>query len=278
MKHGFEYSLLETGESLKKGYSLLLQNAGKAIAALTGFVAVLVTFTEIGFCDFDPKRLTSTALIMLISSYLIYFSLLEEGEKLGRETPEYTKALGEYLKKRELIDGEKIPALRAFCKAYTEEELKFRKELRLNNLGYSFDEYTEYKNGKTADRERTRTFKKIDRIRSVALSPSELLALGKRKSTPELKNPERWRTLKLIMKLIPSSICMLFTISIMLSTKDGLTFADVAEGLLKLSALPVVALRGYWGGYSYSKNEAVFWLETKTRLLDAFLSATSESK
>ena len=121
MKNSIEYSLLETGEEIKKGYSLLLQNAGKAIAVLTAFVAVLVTFTEIGFSEFDLKELTSSALIMLVSSYLIFFSMVEAGEKLGRDSQEYKAAENEYLEKRGKLSGEDVAELRKYCQKYASE-------------------------------------------------------------------------------------------------------------------------------------------------------------
>ena len=271
MKNSFEYSLLETGENIKRGYSVLLQNAGKTVAIITGIVAVLTTFTEIGFCDFDPKRLTSTALMMLVSSYLIFFSLVEAGEKLGKECEFYINAESCYLKKRESVSGEDIPALRNFCKDYAAEELKHRREMKLCACGYSYSEYLEYKEGVNQDKIKVRTFKKIDKLKPLPLSIQDILTSGKRRSSPEFKNPEKWRNTKLVFKLLPSTLCMLFTISIMLSAKEGLTFAVVMDSLIKLAALPIIGLKGYSSGYSYVKNDTVFWLETKTRLLEAFL-------
>lgn len=276
MKNSFENSLLETGEGIKKGYSLLLHNAGKAIALFTGLVAVLTTFTEIGFLEFDLRHLTSSAIIMLVSSYLIFFSLVDAGEKLGKESKEYRAAKTVYLEKREKILGEDMPALRDFCERYSDEEIKFRRQTLLKASGYSYSEYESYKSGTDPSKEAKRVFKKVDRMKPIRLTPGELLNGGKLRGQDEFKNPERWRTAKLIVKLIPSSLCMLFTLNIMLKAKDGLGFAEVAEGLLKLSALPVIALKGYSCGYTYARSDAVFWLETKSRLLEAFISAKTK--
>ena len=68
---------------------------------------------------------------------------------------------------------------------------------------------------------------------------------------------------------------MLFTVSIMISTKDNLTAAGIIEALLKLSTLPVIGLRGYVQGYEYVTVSEIGWLDVKSRLLDAFLEDRS---
>ena len=64
---------------------------------------------------------------------------------------------------------------------------------------------------------------------------------------------------------------MVFTVSVMLTTKDGMTVSSVIEGLLKLSALPIIGFRGMLDGYKFAKEEKSAWLETKARLLESFL-------
>jgi hypothetical protein len=56
----------------------------------------------------------------------------------------------------------------------------------------------------------------------------------------------------------------------MLTAKDGLTATAVIEGILKLSTLPVVGFRGYAAGYSYIRRSYIPWIETKSRLLEAY--------
>ena len=64
---------------------------------------------------------------------------------------------------------------------------------------------------------------------------------------------------------------MLFTASIVLTAKESLNVQSVIESIVKLSALPIVAFRGYSEGYFYAKSGGVLWLETKARLLESFL-------
>ena len=76
----------------------------------------------------------------------------------------------------------------------------------------------------------------------------------------------------LIFKLLPTSISTLITVSVMLSIKDGLTTRDLCDGIMKLSTLPIIGLRGYSNGYNYIKFSYLPWLETKTRLINGFLA------
>ena len=77
-----------------------------------------------------------------------------------------------------------------------------------------------------------------------------------------------------LISLIPSTICMVFTVSIMLTAKENMTFSTVINGLIKLSALPIVGLKGLIDGYSYAREDKTNWLNTKARLLEAFLGET----
>jgi hypothetical protein len=70
---------------------------------------------------------------------------------------------------------------------------------------------------------------------------------------------------------------MSITVSVMLSAKDGMTASDILNGILKLSALPVIGFRGFCAGYSYSKHTLSLWLETKAGILEAFFKELSRA-
>ena len=71
--------------------------------------------------------------------------------------------------------------------------------------------------------------------------------------------------------MLPSALCTVFTVSVMLSGKD-LSVASVIESIFKLSCLPIIGLRGYTRGYAYVTEELVPWVKTKSRLLEAFIA------
>ena len=254
-----------------RGYSAIRANMGSAIAILTAIVAVLVTFTEVGFSGFDLRTLTPTLLVILTASYVIYFSMSEAGERLGKESEEYKEAEAALDKTMKKITGEHIPPLREYLSRLADEERTHRIKERLAARGYSYPEYLAYKSGGKYPKETCRAFKRAERVKRVSIPIERMLShtgrtIGKYPTTPEGK-----RLLSTVTALIPSTICTLFTVSVMLGAREGLDATGVIEGLLKLSTLPVAALKGYSGGYSYVKGALLDWMEQRRRLLDAFL-------
>lgn len=271
MKDKFEVSLLESGELLKRGATVLLNNMGKTVAVITLVVAALVLFTDISFADFNAESFTSTMAIMLMASYLMYFSLEDSGERLGEESEEYKKSKSACDELIDRIGGEKIHALRRFCKEYSEEEASYRKMNLLMSNGYSIEEYQAYKSGKTITKGARRVFRRTDKLKAKALTPKDLLSKERSSTKSELHNPESSKLIRTLIKLLPTTVCTTVTVSVMLTTKDNLSVATVIDGLFKLSALLIIGFKGYASGYNYAKYTLPIWLDTKTRLLDAFL-------
>lgn len=273
MKDKLEISILESTASIRRILVGALWNMGRIVAILTLVISALVLFTDIGFSDFGTEGFTSTLLVMLLSSYIIYFSMEESGEKLGEQTEEYKKAIEEFSRLKNELTGEKIVALREFCRRYSLEELEYRKESFLIQNGISKDDYERYKSGDRIRWRERRVMRLAEKIRPFNLTPKILLAGGARDGQSELSNPERTKLLGLLLKLLPTTLCMLVTISVMLSAKQDLDAAGVIEGIFKLSSLPIIGFRGYAAGYSYVKDKKIFWINTKSRLLDAFLKS-----
>lgn len=271
MKSKIDISILESADIIKKGCSFIANNAGRVIALITFIIASLVIFTDVSFCDFSAKSFCTVMVLILIASYIIYFSLEDAGEKLGEESEEYIKAKESYLSILSDIGGEKIEPLRVFCKDYSLRELEYRRENLLISAGLTRAEYERYKSGEKCSKGDIRVFKRVEKQRAVTLTPSMLLTKERLNLKSELKNPESTKFFHLFLKLIPSTICMAVTVSVVLSAKESLTAVDVIDGLLKLSSLPIIGFRGYSQGYVYTKKNISAWLDTKTSLLTAFL-------
>lgn len=272
MKNRFEDTLLDTGTAIRRGYSFLLENSGKTVAIITGIVVSLVTFTEVGFCDFRTASYVTNVLITLIAAYIIYFSLEDAGEKLGREGDEYKAAEERYKEARGKLSSIGISEIREFLERYSEEELDYRRRSYLLSFGFSKKDYEAYIGGALFDKKATRVLKRAKKMRPVEISPRHLLTKERFEGASELTSPERYKILRLIIKMIPSTVCMLFTVSLMLGAKDGMTPEFIIESILKLSALPIIGLRGYAEGYRYAKCDLPIWLDTKTRLITAFIA------
>ena len=272
MKEKFDPSILDVGTVIKKGYGVFVNNVGKATAIITLLVVALVLFTDIGFSDFGTKSFTSTLLVMLMASYLMYFSGENAGERLGEECEEFLNAKKHHRELCNSVKGEMIPALRSFCTEYTKEELKYRRARLLFFFGYSEQEYENYKKGAPLSKKARRAFKKADKIRPISITPKTLLSEERGKSESDLANPGYTRIPKMLLSLLPTTLGMLLTVSVMLTTKENLDGAAIIDGIFKLASLPIIGLRGLAEGYSYVKERLTVWTDSRTRLLERFLA------
>lgn len=271
MKRELDTSLLSSGSLLRRGYSFLAENAGKTVAIITGIVATLVSFTEIGFCDFRAESFGVSMAVMLLATYIIFFSLEDAGERLGRESEVYKDAHAKYCKLKERIKGTDTASLREFCTLYREKELEYRRSSLMLHLEITEAEYKEALTKSSQSRKIRRAARRIKRQKPLHLTPSLLLGGTPGRGESELADPGRGKHARMLLSLLPTAICTVFTVSIMLVGKDGMTPATVIESLLKLSCLPIVGIRGYSRGYTYVTEGQCRWLDTKSRLLEAFL-------
>ena len=264
-------ALLESGNIMRRGYSFLNENMGKIIALVTAVLAVLLTFTDITLPSLITSELTCELIVMLIASYIIYFSLEDAGEGLGKESVEYVKAREKYIAASESITGDMIGDLRRFTLEYSERELEYRRRTALLAEGFGEDDLENYRAGRIKDKKTARALKRIDKMKPVEISPKSLLGEKVRSSGGELNDPTRHKLCVLLLKLLPSTLCMLFTVSMMISAKSGMDAGEIISGIVKLGTLPIIGLKGYSQGYTYAREVLAGWLDTKTRLLDAFL-------
>lgn len=274
MKSGIDKALLESGGLIKRGKSVILENAGKTIAFITGAIAVLVTFTEIGFYDFRTVEFITNVLVLLAAAYIIYFSLEDAGERLGRDTSEYRENAEKYDKALAELSTRDICELREFLERYAREEMIFRRRAVLMRYGISYSEFEDYLDCGKIPKKYRRGVRRAKRVKAHHLSPKLLFSRESRGAKSELYNPEYGKIPRLALGLVPSAVCMLFTVSVMLGLKDGMTPAFISESVLKLSALPIIGIRGYSRGWRYAKDELSLWVRTKTSIIEAFLKET----
>jgi hypothetical protein len=273
MKVDFEKSILDSGQIMQKTYSFLVENMGKTVAIITGIIAVLVSFTEIGFCDINSRDFTLNAIFMLICAYIMYFSLEDTGERAGRASAEYIERENEFKAMQKRVDSTKIEKMRDFLKDYRIQEYKYRRENLILTYGMSVEEYENMKSQGRLALKQKRIVRKVEKLNPIDITPKTLLTRSISDSGSEISNPRGMKLFKIILNLIPSTFCMLFTVSIMLNAKDNLTSSDIIDSIVKLTTLPTIALKGYCQGYSYATEALPAWLQTKTNLIEAFLKS-----
>lgn len=268
MKKSFDEELLSATGKLRSGYTYLLGNLGKLTAAFTALLTALLVFTDIEFLGINSKEFSTTLILVLISTYVCYFSLEEAGERLFEESEEYQKIKSDYEQTAEKITVEMLPRLREYLSDYADEEFKYRQGQMLLSRGLSREELTAYLGGEPCERKKQRSLRQIAKAKRLSLTPELLLTASPRAS--ELKNPKKTKYPTLIARILPSTVCMIFTVSVVLTFKE-MTLEGIIEALVKLSTIPVAAFRGYAGGYNYKKLEESPYVESKTRLLRGFL-------
>ena len=268
MSKDFDSEIINLNQRIRGGYAYLIANMGKIVALVTAIVTAMLVFTDVAFLGFDSKEFTTTLALILVSSYVMYFSLEEAGERLYEDSEEYRNLAKEYSAEVEKIGLEKLPSLRRYCEMYADEELSFRRRAALLSHGYTAEEYQAYLRGEISDKRKRRELGKVARQKRIKLTPEMLLAEGG-SAEDRIRDPRRSKLIMLTAKILPSTICMLFTASVVLSAKE-LTVTSVIEGILKLSTLPIVGFRGYVNGYNYKKGDEYNWLKTKIRLLRGF--------
>ena len=271
MRKGSHSDLLELGGMMSRGYSSLVAGAGKVIAVITLVIAVLVTFTDMAFSGFGSRSFTSTLIVMLLASYMMYFSLEDSGEREGEESEEFITSNKRYLDVRSRITPDLIDPLRAFCLEYSTRELEYRRLAYLSERGYSKSDFSSYLEGERCPLRARRAFRHAANMKAIKLTPALLMSRSHSGSKTEISNPIKRKILGALNSLIPSTICMIFTVSVILTVKENMSVESVIEGLLKLCALPIVGLRGMLDGYRFAKEDKSAWLETKARLLESFI-------
>ncbi len=277
MNDSNESNLLLLDGFMKQGVGYAVTNSGKIIAVITLIIAVLTTFTNITFTDFGGESFTISLMVMLISSYVMYFSLEDAGESEGAGSKEYTEAKGKFVEVRKGIQPDDIEKLREFCLRYAENELNYRRKNYLCENGLTLSDLADYNGGTPYPVRMRRILRRANTMKAVKLTVSRLLSTSHGTPQSELAPPERGKMFSTLLSLLPSTLCTLFTVSIILTTKSELTVSTVIDGLIKLSALPIIGFRGFLDGYRYAKDTKTTWFETKTRVLEAFLIQNKKS-
>ncbi len=258
----------------RRAASFIAECGSKIVAALTVILSATVIFADVTFASVGTASYTSTLLVLLVSTYLMYFSLEDVGERAGESCEEARAVYTRYEEVKAKIKPDEIASLREFLADYSAKELLFRKKTILAAGGLTEEDFQAFLSGKAYPRAEKSVLKRAKRQRAAPLTPKILLSGVENSSQSELENPERHKLAGLFIRLIPTSICMLFTVSLALSAKDGLTASAVIDGIFKLSSLPLAGLRGYRAGYIFARHTRTAWCEVKTRILEAYLANT----
>ncbi len=276
MSSDFEKMLLDTDLTVKKTVGALLNNIGKTIAIITLTVATLVTFTDISFGQFGSESFTGTLMIMTVCATVLYFSLEDAGERLGMQENEYKRAKNDYEAAKEKIKADNLESFKEYLNEIALSTRGSQQSEMLLEHGLSQSDLDSYLRGENPDKKRAAILKKISRIKVKSINVMDILSSAHQKHTEGFKNPKGRHFVNLCLKILPSLLCMTVTVSIMLTTKEDMSAASVISGVMKLSTLPIIGLRGYIAGYNFAKDELSAYLESKKRIIEGFILSTKQ--
>ena len=277
MKRDIESMLLGTDELARRGRNAIINNMGIVIAVAVAIISALVSFTDVSFDAFLGETFFPSLLFLLTNGYIIYFSLADAGENSGKESEEYERARAKYEVATARIHPSDVARLGEFCVRYAEEELLQRQDAALLAAGLDRAALDEYRAGSKTKGGGARRLRKIAAMKPYPLTPTVLLDGERTTRRSILQNPARYKLLHLFIKLIPTTVCSIITVSVMLSGKDGQSAADILNAIVRLSLLPVLAFRGYREGYLFARFSLCAWMETKTRILEGFAADNDDS-
>lgn len=263
-----------TAERARKG---LLHHVGKIIALLCLVIAATLTFADVTLMSAFGAQTLSTLAIMSVGAVLIYCSMQSEGESAGRECERYLSLQEEGRRLSGQVRGRMHDTLCKFLEHYLLADAEQRRRRYLSAYGISEATYGAYLAGEKPSKVHRRPLRRAKRIRPRDLPVGVLLA-SETQDDDALYCPTYKRGIRTLLRLLPSLLGMLITVSVMIEWKDGLTGEAIVEGVIKLSALLTVGLRGYADGYRYVSESLCAHLATKNRILDTFLLTEGASE
>ena len=254
--------------SLAKGRQRIFSRIGLWISALALLVAVVITFTDVSFLSLSAESLTLKMAIYAAVTVIMFYALEDEGERTGRTESAYKESEKAFLAAKTAVTPAHYGALDGFCERYIEEELSKRRSVFLLSHGIT-----------SGDAPLSGALeRKMKALKPLRISAATLLDPSASPRHSPLESPERHRKCRLAARLLPSLLCSVFGIGIAVGVRAEMTPSAVIEGLFKISALLIVALRGYAVGYLFIGDGEIPFLQAKTRLLEQFLCEQNISK
>ncbi len=250
----------------------LLDHIGRAIAVFAIIICAIFTFTEIAFVDISLEKFTVEGIVILVMSMVMYLSLESEGEVFGKAQASYQSAKSEADTLAQKVRGEELGVLRKYLLTIYKEEVLAREDRLLLAYGLSREDLEGYRRGERFGKKKSHQLRCVAKTTSRALTPNELLFFEGLQEEEITTAPKKRNRFFGIVRILPSLLCTLLTVGVMIDLKDGFSIRLALEGILKLSALLSMGLRGYIAGVHYVSDVLTPYHKVREKLLDAFLN------
>ena len=259
----------------------LVEKAGWIMAAVIMLVVVVVMTSDIKLIGWQEVGDFSLSVFVLIFlSYSMYGNMYHSGSLSAKKLDEYKHVTASYIALRDEVKTKDVQKeLARFCKEYVDNELRARREARLERADVSWSEYQKYKHLSKRELE----YKKLSKVKIKAIVDANWIVPIK--LTPEMiykpggqtvrvrplhTAPAVRRRLDFILNLLKTgatSLCMCFIAFELFSEPSWEMFCAVCIKLL------TVALNGYTGyrrGYDNIAVDTVNYTEDQIDMLEQF--------
>ena len=257
---------------------------GTVIAMFIIFVAIVVSTTDITLMTaFDWAELGLSFFVFMFCAYAMYVNGTGSGLRAGRKSEAYIAAKQQYDDLKEQVIKNKIQGrLSEFCRYYIEEELRNTRNNILTEVGIDFSVYQARYIGKDKEelqqlsiltKSQIEAIVQANGIKPIRLTPEMILKRGRGSlhRSPLGIEPTRKRRIGYAVKFGSTLIVACLIVGITLKPKANLTWATIAECILKLFPIVLNGFMGYKSGYENIFVDTVNYMNDQSDLMRQFI-------
>ena len=253
---------------------------GTVIAMFIIFVAIVVSTTDITLMTaFDWAELGLSFFVFMFCAYAMYVNGTGNGIRAGRKSEAYLTSKKQYDELKEQIIKNKMQGrLPEFCRYYIEEELRNTRNAILTEVGIDFSVYQAKYVGKDKEelvqntllsKSQVEAIVQANGIKPIRLTPEMILKRGRGSlhRSPLGMEPSKKRRIGYAIKFGSTFAVACVMVGITLKPKSDLTWATVAEIILKLFPIVLNGFMGYKSGYENIFVDTVNYMNDQADLM-----------
>lgn len=264
----------------------LSSNAGIFIGLFIVFVVVVIVTTDVHLTSLEHLgALGLEFFTLLFCSYSMHITWSDSGIKAGLISDLYIDAVSEFDKLKKRITDLKIQSLLpAFCRHYTDEELKNTRLNILAVVGISYDEYIskyisldnkDVDNLSDLSKTQREAIKRANNTAPIKLAPEMIMKKGgnaREHRSPLGIKPITKKRIMMITKLVTSSLVAFVMILIEIKSSDESAWLIFSNCILKLCTVVMSGFTGYKFGFEHIVFDTVGYINDQIDLMRQFLN------
>lgn len=253
---------------------------GTAVAMFIIFVAIVVSTTDLTIMTtIDWAELGLSFFVFMFCAYAMYVNGTGSGIRAGRKSEAYLASKKQYDDLKDQIIKNKMQGrLPEFCRYYIEEELRNTRNAILTEVGIDFSVYQARYIGKDKEdlqrisvltKSQIEAILEANRVKPIRLTPEMILKRGRGSlsRSPLGVEPSKKRRIGYAVKFGSTFILAVLLVVVTLKPKADLTWATIAEIILKLFPIVLNGFLGYQSGYENIFVDTVNYMNDQSDLM-----------